>query len=46
MNFLKIINDRARQGKFIKFNLKESKHFDITAYTLTIENTKKKGAIC
>lgn len=37
----KIINLRAKDGKFIKYELKETKKSDTTAYMLNIENLKK-----
>ena len=37
----KIINLRAKDGKYIKYELKETKKSDTTAYMLNIENLKK-----
>jgi len=37
----KILNLRAQDGKYIKYQLEEIKESDSTAYTLNIENLKK-----
>jgi hypothetical protein len=36
----KILNVRAKDGKYIKYQLEETKESDITAYTLNVENLK------
>ena len=36
----KILNLRAKDGKYIKYQLEETKESDTTAYRLNIENTK------
>jgi hypothetical protein len=36
----KILNSHAQDGKYIKYQLEETKEFDVTAYRLDIENVK------
>jgi len=38
--FFKILNLRAQDGKFIKYQLEEAKEADTTVYKLNIENLK------
>ena len=39
----KILSSRARQGKYIKFNLTKDKRSNAMGYVLTVENLKKEN---